>query len=46
MSNMIKKNENLKKVKTILKKIFSIYLVELCWHTLCYDLVSIWWSLD
>ena len=23
-----------------------LFSVELCWHTLCHDRVSIWWSLD
>ena len=43
------KNEHFLKLKTILKtNIINFYFfsVELCWHTLCYDLVSIWWSLD
>ena len=25
---------------------FNLSSVELCWHTLCHDRVSIWWSLD
>ncbi len=25
---------------------FNFFSVELCWHTLCYNLVNIWWSLD
>ena len=37
------------KLKTILKEYYHFFLfvsVELRWHTVCHDRVSIWWSLD